>query len=408
MGAKTKNFGAVYRYECKKILRKKIVWISFSLGILISIFSVFAPLLGNYYIEGKFIDTNYNMYRTDRNYARALSGRKIDQELLEETIAAYRKVPQTTQTHYTSTEEYQKYARPYSEIFNFIRHLSGMQTAEIMYTWQPNEEELYAERQIFLTSLWEDLKLSKGETDFWTKLEAQIKTPYVYEAHGGYDTMLSSYQTIGLLVLMLIAICLSGIFSDEHLRKTDQLILSCPLGKTQLYWAKIAAGISFAVISTILFFVSVFVPSICLYGAEGFQAAFQFIYNPGSDPISCGQAVLIAYGNMAAAAVITSVLVMVLSELLRSNIATLAISVGLLIAPLLLNIPEQYRILAQIWNWLPWSFLALWNVFGRYTLSIFGHYLTPWQAVPLIYLAAGMAIAAVGKPIYQRFQVSGR
>ncbi len=390
MSAKTKNFGAVYRYECKKILRKKIVWISFSLGILISIFSVFAPLLGNYYIEGKFIDTNYNMYRTDRNYARALSGRKIDQELLEETIAAYRKVPQTTGTHYTSTEEYQKYARPYSEIFNFIRHLSGMQTSEIMYTWQPNEEELYAERQIFLTSLWENLKLSKGETDFWRKQEAQIKTPYVYEAHGGYDTMLSSYQTIGLLVLMLIAICLSGIFSDEHLRKTDQLVLSCPLGKTQLYWAKIAAGISFAVISTILFFVSVFVPSICLYGAEGCQA------------------VLIAYGNMAAAAVITSVLVMVLSELLRSNIATLAISVGLLIAPLLLNIPEQYRILAQIWNWLPWSFLALWNVFGRYTLSIFGHYLTPWQAVPLIYLAAGMAIAAVGKPIYQRFQVSGR
>lgn len=108
------------------------------------------------------------------------------------------------------------------------------------------------------------------------------------------------------------------------------------------------------------------------------------------------------------AAVITSVFVMVLSELLHSNIATLAISTGLLMIAMIVNIPEQYRILAQIWNWLPWCFIAPWNVFGRYTISIPGHYLAPWQAVPVIYLALSAMIAAIGKPVYQRFQITGR
>ena len=108
------------------------------------------------------------------------------------------------------------------------------------------------------------------------------------------------------------------------------------------------------------------------------------------------------------AAIVISIFVMVLSELLRSNIAALAVSTGFLIMAMIVAVPKQYRLLAQVWDWLPWCFLAPWNVFGMYTLSIFGHYFTSWQAVPIIYLVAGILIAAVGRPMYRRFQVSGR
>lgn len=403
------NFGVLYRYECKKLLKKKIVWISFSVCMVIIIASLIIPLLGDYYIDGKWIDTNYNIYQIDKNYAKALSGREINQSLIEETIAAYRKIPETPpEQHYTSTEEYQQYARPYSGIFTFLRAISGMQTTEMMSSWQPSEEDLYAKRKLYLTSIWEDLKLSEGEMDFWQKREAQIKKPYIYQIYEGLDVMISCYQTVWIFELILISICLSGMFSDEHARKTDQIILSSPLGKTRLYWAKMAAGISFAVMSTILFFLFLYAATICLYGAEGFQAAFQFIYPNSSEPITCGQAVLIAYGNMVIAAVIISIFVMVLSELLHSNIAVLAVSTILLIMTMIVGVPEQYRVLAQIWSWFPWCFPAPWNVFGKYTISVFGHYLTPWQAVPMIYTALSVLLGAVGKPIYQRFQVSGR
>ena len=209
-------------------------------------------------------------------------------------------------------------------------------------------------------------------------------------------------------MLLLIAICLSGVFSEEHTRKIDQIILCSPLGKTWSYWAKITAGISFSVISTILLSLFTFIMAICLHGANGFNAAFQLIYIRSSAPITCGQAVLIAYGSMIFAAIVTSIFVMILSELLHSNIAALAVSTALLIISMIVDVPEQYRVLAQIWNWLPWCFLAPWNVFGGYTVSILGYYFTSWQVVPLIYLAASIEIAAGGKPLYHRFQIWGR
>lgn len=100
---------------------------------------------GNYYVDGELIDTNYNMYQTDKHYSEALNGRAIDQSLLEETIAAYRKIPEVAGRHYTLTKEYQQYARPYSEIFNFIRQISGMQTSEVMLSWQPDEDDLLSQ-----------------------------------------------------------------------------------------------------------------------------------------------------------------------------------------------------------------------------------------------------------------------
>ncbi len=120
------------------------------------------PFLGNYYINGQLVDTNYNMYLVDKAYSSELSGREIDQALLEETISAYRKVP-TNVEPYSLTEEYQQYARPYSAIFNFIVQTTPMQVSDVRFTWQPGENDLYMQRQSFLTTLMEGKYLPDGE-----------------------------------------------------------------------------------------------------------------------------------------------------------------------------------------------------------------------------------------------------
>lgn len=402
------NFGMIYRYECKKLMNKKIVRISFLLSLTIILFSFFAPFLGDYCVGGEFVDTNYNMFRTERSYSLALSGRPIGQELLEETIAAYRKIPYVQGMNYTLTEEYQTWARPYSAIFNFIRKTTDLSTSDLIHSWTPDEADLYARRQLRLASDWKELRLSEAETAFWKGQEAQIQKPVIYQAHDGYDMILSSFQTVGIVLLMILSIGLSGIFSEEHSRKTDQIILCSPLGKTNLYRAKLAAGISFAAAGTLLLFVFTFVPALCLYGTEGSHSAFQLIYASSSAPLTCIQAVLIAYANMLITAVLISVFVMVLSELLRSNLAALAVSAVLLILPMVISVPAQYRVLAQVWDWLPWCFLSPWNVFGSYAISILDHHLAPWQAVPMLYIAAAVLIAAAGKPLFEGFEVSGR
>ncbi len=115
------NFTALYRYEWKKLWQKKLVWLMFLLLAVTIGFSCCADLIGAYYVEGVAVDTNYHMFVTDTAYAKALSGRAIDQALLEETITAYGKIPENPGTNYSLTEEYQRYARPYSAIFNFVK-----------------------------------------------------------------------------------------------------------------------------------------------------------------------------------------------------------------------------------------------------------------------------------------------
>ena len=87
------NFGILYRYELKKLSQKKILWISLGICLLVIAFSLLFPLARNYYIDGTLIDSNYNIYLTDQAYRKDLSGRAIDQTLLEETYESYSHVP---------------------------------------------------------------------------------------------------------------------------------------------------------------------------------------------------------------------------------------------------------------------------------------------------------------------------
>lgn len=400
------TFGMLYQYEFKKILQKKIVWIGFFLCLALSALTIVVPLLGDTYIEGVKIDNNYNQFLIDKAYEETLSGRTIDNQLLEETFAAYRKIPQDAQI-YIATEEYQTFARPYSAIFNFVRNMTHMNTERAMQ-WLPKESDLYLKRQANLEKTWQDLGLSDGEKAFWRKKNAQIETPFVYSYYEGWFILLRCFQTIGMQTLLFLAISLSGIFPEEHSRRTDQLVLCSAHGKNKLYYAKLAAGGSFAAGSAFLFSLFAFLLVFSVYGTDGFHAAFQFLYESSSAPLTCGPAMLIAYGILIITAVLIGILVMILSELLHSSIAALAISTGVLILSMMVNIPEHYRVLAQIWDWLPCTFLTPWNIFDQYLLPVEGHYFTSWQAVPVLYLMAGAFVATIGKPIYQKYQVSGR
>lgn len=402
------TFGSLYCYECKKIWDRKLTRISFALCLVLVIITGTVRLFGSYVVDGEVIGSVYDEIRVDQSYAKKLNHREINQQLLEEMVTAYRKLPDTQGKHYSGSPEYQKYARPYSAIFNFVVGTTNLLPSDVILRWEANEQDLYEQRDIWLQEKWDSMNLSESEINFWQEREKKIEKPIVFQQHESYDQMFISYQTIAFLVILFVSIALSGIFSEEHSRRTDQLVLSSPMGRKKLYWAKLTAGISYAAAATLAFFAVISLLTFSLYGSEGFGAAFQLQYRSSSDPITCGQALLIAYANMLIAAVFISVVVMILSEMLHSSMAALAISAGMLIASMVVLVPEHYRGIAQIWDWLPWCFLAQYNVFGKYTLPVFGTHLTSWQAVPIIYALLSVAVAWGGKLIYQRYQVSGR
>jgi len=78
----------------------------------------------------------------------------------------------------------------------------------------------------------------------------------------------------------------------------------------------------------------------------------------------------------------------------------MSIVVGILILSGFLYIPEQYRVVSQLWNMIPSNMTAVWSIFDVWLLPVFGNYFTMWQIVPFIWLFLSVALVLYGKRIY--------
>lgn len=402
------NFGTIYKYELRKIAGKKLFIICFILCAVISLSGFYFRYMGNVYIDGVMIDTNANYHKQDIAYAKALDSRVIDDTLLSEMVAAYRKVPYVEGKHYSGTDEYQKYARPYSAIFNFVRQCGDYGTAYLMYEWQPSEADFYAKRGEMLEKSWNDLFLAESEKQFWRKKEAAIPKPVTFYETTAYDEMFGVYQTAAIMLLIVISICLAGVFANESSRRTDRIILCTKNGRTTLYLAKILAGITVCAGSALILSILIWIAATSLYGFSGTNAAFQFIFQYSSLPISCLEAILIAFAILIVTSVMFGVMVMLLSLITRSSIASMAISIALIVGGMMVSIPDDFRVLCQLWDSLPWVFNMVWSIFSERTFPGIGTRLTPYQAVPVIYLAVGAIFSAVGGIVWKRIQTVSR
>lgn len=400
-------FLTLYHYELKKIVKRRLVWAALFACLGCIAMAKAGNLSGNYYVDGKAVDTHYHIFQVDSAYLRALSGRVVGQALLDETKAAYDKIPDSAE-RYTETEEYQKYARPYDGVFQLIWRWTRQNP--FYDGWSADEQDLYGARTQWQEETWTELFLSDTEKAFWRKKEAQLDKPFTYFYHGGYGVILKDIETVGILMLLLMAVCLSGIFPEEHMRRTDQMILSSAKGRTVEYWAKLSAGISVAFVGAVLMGAAAVTAALFIYGTEGFWTAMQLYLKltTYSYPLSVGQSCLIVYGIFLVTAVFMSVLIMVLSELLHNSIATMALFTGATVAGAMFSIPGQYRIASQIWQSLPAKFLSCNGVFSQRLVVIAGHCFTVWQTVPVLYLLCGVAAAMAGVRIYGRYQVAGR
>ena len=56
------HIAVLTRYELKKLFQKKILWVTLFICFLGILFSMLFPLVGDYYVDKVFIDTNYNMH----------------------------------------------------------------------------------------------------------------------------------------------------------------------------------------------------------------------------------------------------------------------------------------------------------------------------------------------------------
>lgn len=401
------NMGILYRYELKKLLKRKLVWVTGIIILLLSVVVIVMDLTGNYYVNGVAVDTNYNMMRTSREYERQLTGRAVDQEMLDEMKEAYSKVPLDTE-EYTLTEEYQTYARPYSTIFNSVSQVMKATQIRDVLSSDINEASLYDKRMEWIEAYWSEMNLTEGEKEYWLKKEKLLDKPFVYGYASGYWKLLANGQSISILLILYAAICLSDFFSKEHTLRTDQMILSSPLGKKQLYWAKVAAGLSFLMVYYGLTLMVVLMTAFGCYGSDGADVIVQIDIPIYSGILRAGTVIVIIYALLCPAMLLTGVFVMMLSETLNNGAAPLAIVSAAMIASIVTGGSGNYRILSQMYSYLPFNTLNGRCMFMPWLIPFFGSYLELWQSAPIFWLAAAGVFLLIGRRFYQRYQVGGR
>ena len=396
-----RQFRTLFYYEIKKITQRKNTWITFG-ALLVLFFGLFAGRqLGSTYIDGEFLETKKEGFATDRENGLKLSGRKLDDTLFAEVKTAYA-LAEDKDIKYFLTEEYQDSIRPYRGIYDIIRFNSELSAV--------TEENFYAAREAALKESQDDFKLSEAEKEYWQKKEEKVTKPFTYQYADAYwylDSMNGVYMIL-LMVSFMLAICMSNVFTEEHGRKTDQLILCSRLGRKETYFAKILAGSVFSFAAGLLFLVIVTVGAFITFGAEGFSAVLQLAAPNYSYPLTMGRVFLVMAGLLLLACILTGIFAMVFSEITKSSIGTMATVIAILFLARLVPVPPDWRLL-QIVNFFPINMLKLDAGFTDMRLvSIFGLKFTSWQFAPILYILLIVLLFFTGKKVYCRFQVQGR
>lgn len=374
----------LYPYELKKLLQTKVLWI----GTLIMVTFCILVNLGQITEDSR----NLSNVKQQNEAARALSGRAIDEQLLTEMKDSL--TEDQTEIHPND---------PYFEIEQFVL-FSTLSSKSIRTI---DEETLYQARRERVQSNRNDMSLTENEEVFWIEKENQISTPITYTYSKGYINFIKNVYVSNYMLIILIGLSLSVVFADEYEKKTDQLLLCTLWGKQKLFHVKMLAGLTVGLIQTVLLFVIPLVLSFAFFGTDGFDAAIQLLVPECSLSLSIGTAFLITLGVALVIGVLYSVFSLFLSVVFKARAVVIAVMVLQLFSSMV-NFPPEFRGLSDAWNYLPGTFLGGWMFTECRLVPILGHYLTAYQAAPILYLIAGILLIVFARRAYRNWQITGR
>jgi len=386
------NISELIRFEYRKIFKRRSNIITLLLAVFVTAFSSAGPLMGNYYIKGEILESNYDSMKKDREYIRSLSGREIGSDILTGAIDAYSRIP-PTDGKYTDTKQYQQYARPYSEIHYMIRKSYNINDwKKVKLLTGEDVENFYSMRQNTVERSIEETTMTPAEKAASVKISRQVKTPFIYSYTGGYTRFFSQMYTTAVLICFICSICISPLFAGEYTDKTDSLILSSKYGKNKVIYAKLITGISFSILLSILLTLVSYVTTMAFFGWEGGNAPIQFFLPLSIRPFTMMQAALlycalILFGNILSAA-----LTMLLSAKLKSPFTVMMIMTVITVFPMFVNLSEDVLWIYHSFNLIPVNMFSVHNITDKFSIGLLGLTVQPYEMILAFAVVSSMAL----------------
>ena len=400
-----------------------MTWIAFIGAVLIMLIVCYEALLNNYSETNAQTGESVRFSAYDRviqrgEQAEKLNGRLIDDALLKEMQTAFAAVASQetmlengsmTGTMITAVSENEameeklaQQRRLYDAVYNYVRGVVGNNKVHTV-----DAAAFYDERQRTITAYEDTEFLTGGEREYWRGHERQ--TPYPYYWDQGPSIMLACIKTLLALLALVIGMVFSGVFADEHMRKTDQLALCSRHGRGMLYRAKLLAAVTLGVAATFIVGGVTLVSFGILYGyGKNWNAPLQMHLETSPYALTMGEAIVIMLVLLLLSALLHSVLTLVLSAWTKSSVATMSLMTAYILGTVLISVPGQLRALSQSVSLLPAQLVRGTAFCDMRLVGGAGHYLTNWQTGMLLYPLLTLGLALLGSLLYRRWQISGR
>ena len=234
------------RYELKKIISKKINRLLFLILLALTfVFSYFA-MVSNFYVDEKGVEqTGIGSVRKlaqDRSRWKGI----LTPEIIEQVV----RQRQETEKIYAGQIPNTIYGQEIQGYYDIVTMVNGVLRADKEY--EPtailgmpaeNAKKIYQLREQNIQKIISIYAKSEAQKDFLTKKYRAVPTPFYYEPYEAWDILSRYTNTLGLLMILLLTIPVSAIFTEEFQTGAEAVFFSTRLGKSRAIWSKIGAAL---------------------------------------------------------------------------------------------------------------------------------------------------------------------
>lgn len=176
-----------------------------------------------------------------------------------------------------------------------------------------------------------------------------IEEPKYYFKAGWYRT--TDFKVIAVLISILIVVGLASMFSDEYQSNSAQIILSCRRGKNKLVLSKIISGLIFTII-VFTIINSIFLMSAMRYDFIGWDKPLELFkyYRSTTFDMRIIDFYMIGLGISFTGAILFALVTMLISLLVKNNMISLLLSLGMYYIPKFIGDLIPVEILSKVFK----------------------------------------------------------
>lgn len=319
-----KNWGTLYRYELKKIWKRKLTWV-----LMLSLVALMS------YVALRPSAALGEEMQILREGARQIDGQVMDETFFQHMRSSLASAGEIGD-HFDDSYFYLGYSDYYYPYYMAMEVGVDPKSA--------TAKDFYTARRATVEENWASQALTAAEISYWSALEAQLPQPFTFRfTEDGLSGILIACYGLSALITIAVAVCLCGIFSEEHRARTDYLLFSSKRGIGATCLAKLLAGMTMSLTVALLSIGSLSVAYISRRGWCSFDAALQIKYPDSSLPITLGQALLIMLGLLLLYGLLSGGVAMLVSVLTKNTIAALAAPVLLCFGQIWISLPDDVQ-----------------------------------------------------------------